>query len=122
MLGSVTDDRDGFMLYFPVITTRFLPGEIIPAALMAHSNEGLLAFLVVITWHIYNAHFSPDVFPFDVTIFNGKMSVERMEKEHPLEYERIRPDEEQEQQAGTEALSGARAGSTDTAQAGARSD
>lgn len=102
VLGSGLMIVTGLMLYFPVLTTRFLPGEIIPAAQMAHSNEGLLAFLVVITWHIYNAHFSPDVFPFDVTIFSGKMSVERMEKEHPLEYSRIRPDEEQEQQAGTE--------------------
>ena len=102
VLGSGLMIVTGFMLYFPVLTTRFLPGEIIPAAQMAHSNEGLLAFLVVITWHIYNAHFSPDVFPFDVTVFSGKISVERMEKEHPLEYARMRPDEEQDQQAGTE--------------------
>jgi len=102
VLGSGLMIVTGFMLYFPVLTTRFLPGEIIPAAQMAHSNEGLLAFLVVITWHIYNAHFSPDVFPFDVTVFTGKISVERMEKEHPLEYARTHADEEQDQQAGTE--------------------
>ncbi len=93
----------GLMLYFPILTTSYLPGEIIPAAQMAHSNEGLLAFLVVITWHIYNAHFSPDVFPFDLTIFTGKISVERMEKEHPLEYSRMVPDEEQQHQAETKA-------------------
>ncbi len=102
VLGSGLMIVTGFMLYFPVLTTRFLPGEIIPAAQMAHSNEGLLAFLVVITWHIYNAHFSPDVFPFDATVFSGKMSVERMEKEHPLEYARMLPNEEQDQPAGGE--------------------
>ena len=89
VLGSVVMIATGFILYYPISVTRFLPGEVIPAAKMAHSNEGLLAFLVVITWHIFNAHLSPEVFPFDVSIFTGKISRERMEKEHPLEYARM---------------------------------
>jgi len=93
----------GFMLYFPVLTTRLLPGEFIPAARTAHSSEGLLAFLVVITWHIYNAHLSPDVFPFDAGIFTGKVTRERMEKEHPIEYSRMRADAEPEHQPHSEA-------------------
>jgi hypothetical protein len=79
----------GLVLYFPVYVARLLPGEVIPAAKMAHSNEGLMAFLVVILWHIYNAHLNPDVFPFDTTIFTGKISRERMEHEHPLELARL---------------------------------
>jgi formate dehydrogenase subunit gamma len=89
VLGSLVMIVTGFMLYFPVVTTRFLPGEVIPAALMAHGREGLLAFLVVITWHLYNAHLSPEAFPFDTSIFTGTVSRERMEKEHPLEYARM---------------------------------
>jgi formate dehydrogenase subunit gamma len=65
-----------------------LPGELIPAAQVAHSNEGLLAFLVVLIWHIYNAHLNPDVFPMDLSIFSGRISKERMMKEHPLEQAR----------------------------------
>jgi len=103
VLGSMLMIVTGFMLYFPVLITRWLPGEVIPAAKVAHSNEGLLAFLVVITWHIYNAHFSPEVFPFDTSIFTGKVSRERMEKEHPLEYERITGNVQPEQQAPPEA-------------------
>ena len=76
----------GFILYFPTFWTGFLPGEVIPAANVAHSSEGLLAFLVVIIWHIYNAHLNPDVFPFDASIFTGSISEERVEKEHPVEY------------------------------------
>ncbi len=78
----------GFSLLYPVLVTHVLPGELIPVAKVAHSNEGLMAFLVVITWHVFNAHFSPEAFPFDKSIFNGRISRERMRHEHPLEYAR----------------------------------
>jgi formate dehydrogenase subunit gamma len=88
ILGGVVMVVTGFVLYYPVMAAHVLPGEAIPAAKVAHSNEGLLAFLVVIIWHIYNAHLSPDVFPFDTSIFTGRVSAERMAHEHPIEYER----------------------------------
>jgi cytochrome b subunit of formate dehydrogenase len=89
ILGAVIVIATGLILYWPVLATRLLPGELIPAAKVAHSNEGLLAFLVVILWHVYNAHFNPDVFPFDWSIFTGRISHERMLHEHPLELERL---------------------------------
>ena len=89
VLGGMVMIATGFLLYFPIFFTHFLPGEVIPAAQVAHSNEGLLAFLVVLIWHIYNAHLNPDVFPMDPSIFSGKVSEERMIKEHPLEHARL---------------------------------
>ncbi|HET6440003.1 MAG TPA: hypothetical protein VFG59_18200, partial [Anaeromyxobacter sp.] len=60
-----------------------------PAAKMAHSSEGLMAFLVITIWHIFNVHLNPDAFPFDPAIFTGKIPRERYEHEHPLELARL---------------------------------
>lgn len=79
----------GFILYFPTWTTMILPGQVVPAAKMAHTNEAMLALLTIVTWHLYGAHLNPDVFPFDTSIFTRRISRERMLKEHPLELEEI---------------------------------
>lgn len=44
ILGGLIMISTGFILYFPIFWTGFLPGEVIPAANVAHSSEGLLAF------------------------------------------------------------------------------
>ena len=100
VLGGLLMVGTGFLLLSPVLATRILPGELIPAAKVAHSNEGLMAFLVVIVWHIYNAHLNPDVFPFDTSIFTGKVTRERMHHEHPLELERLEAEEKEEKTSG----------------------
>ncbi len=77
----------GAILWYPAAVTTFLPGEVIPAAKVLHTNEALVVFLIISIWHIYNAIFSPDVFPLDTSIFTGYISRERMLREHPEELE-----------------------------------
>ena len=89
VIGNVIMVMTGLVLFFPVTAAMLIPGGIIPAAKTAHSNEGLMAFFVITIWHIFNAHLSPDVFPFDVGIFTGKISRDRMLHEHPLELARL---------------------------------
>ena len=89
LMGSLVVVATGLVLLFPIQVTTWLPGSVVPVAVVAHSNEGLLAFLTIITWHVFNACFTPDVFPVDTTIFTGKISEERLRHEHPLEYERL---------------------------------
>jgi len=89
VMGSIIMVFSGLVLFFPAFFTRFLPGELVPAAKMMHSNEGLMAFLVIAIWHMFNSVLAPEVFPLDTAIFTGKISRERMLHEHPLELARI---------------------------------
>ncbi|MGC3999164.1 MAG: cytochrome C [Anaeromyxobacter sp.] len=89
VVGNVIMVLTGFILFFPVLVASILPGQLIPAAKVAHSNEGLMAFLVIAIWHIFNAHLNPDVFPFDTSIFTGKVGRDRYVHEHPLELARL---------------------------------
>ena len=91
IFGGAVMVVSGLVLYYPIEVSRFLPSELIPAAKVLHSNEALLAFLIVLIWHMYGAHLNPEVFPFDSSIFTGKISVERLRHEHPLEWEEMQP-------------------------------
>jgi cytochrome b subunit of formate dehydrogenase len=75
----------GFMLWNPIATTSMLPGEVIPAARLAHGSEALLAVLAIITWHMYNVH----VRRFNRSMFTGKLSREAMAEEHAEELNAI---------------------------------
>lgn len=85
LTGVLLMMASGFVLWFPVTVARFLPGEIIPTAKVLHTNEALMILLIIAIWHIYNALFSPEVFPLDTTILTGSITRERMLREHPLE-------------------------------------
>ncbi len=83
--GAVLMGLTGFMLWNPIATARFLPGEFIPAAKTAHSAEALLAVLAVLIWHVYWVH----IRIFNKAIFTGKVTREQMLEEHAAELEEI---------------------------------
>ncbi len=89
LIGSVIMIFSGLILWFPVFVTRLLPGEIIPASKVLHTNQGFLMFLIIALWHIYNSIFSPEIFPIDKSIFTGSISRDRMLREHPVELARM---------------------------------
>lgn len=60
-----------------------------------HSDEALLATLVIIGWHFYNVHLNPHKFPMSKVWLTGKMTKKEMLDEHPLEYEKIMKDKEE---------------------------
>jgi mono/diheme cytochrome c family protein len=79
--GAIVMGTTGFMMWNPIVTARFLPGEAIPAAKMAHGWEAVLAILAILIWHMYGVHLKR----FNKSMFTGKMSEEEMLHEHPLE-------------------------------------
>jgi formate dehydrogenase subunit gamma len=89
LIGAVIIIFSGLTLWFPVFITQFLPGEVIPAAKVLHTNQAILIFIMIALWHIYNSIFNPEVFPLDTSIFTGYISRERMVREHPAELMRM---------------------------------
>ena len=87
IFGAAIMMVSGLILYFPIQVSRILPAELIPAAKVMHSNEALLAFAIVLLWHMYSAHLSPESFPMDTSIFTGKIRKDRLRHHHALEYE-----------------------------------
>ena len=79
--GAIIMGATGFMMWNPISTARFLPGEAIPAAKAAHGGEALLAVLAIIIWHMYGVHIKR----FNRSMFTGRMTEEEMLHEHPLE-------------------------------------
>ena len=76
--GGVVMGLTGFMLWNPIVTSKFLPGQFIPAAKAAHGGEALLAVLAIFVWHFYSVHIKT----FNKSMFTGRMTRHQMEAEH----------------------------------------
>jgi cytochrome b subunit of formate dehydrogenase len=83
--GTVIMAITGFMMWNPITTARYLPGEVIPAAKAAHGAEAVLAVLAILIWHLYHVHIKR----FNKSMFTGRISHTEMEEEHPAELKRI---------------------------------
>ncbi len=83
--GGVVMGITGFMLWNPIATSKFLPGQFIPAAKSAHGGEAVLAVLAILIWHFYSVHIKT----FNKSMFTGKMTRHQMEAEHGEELQRI---------------------------------
>jgi cytochrome b subunit of formate dehydrogenase len=75
----------GFILWFPLVLTRFLPGGIVPAAYLTHSNEAIAAAVFIVIWHFYHVHLQR----LNLSIFTGRLSEEELRTFHATEYERL---------------------------------
>ena len=90
--GVLMIGLSGLVLWFPVLTTRFLPGVVINIAQIMHSDEAVLAVGFIFVVHIFNTHLRAEKFPVDASIFTGKVSEEELQTDHGLEWERMQED------------------------------
>jgi formate dehydrogenase subunit gamma len=75
----------GFVLWFPMLWTRFISGGVIPAARIAHSSEAVAAGIFVLVWHLYHVL----VERLNLSIITGWLGEKDMRTYHPLEYRRL---------------------------------
>ena len=86
--GMIVIGFSGYAMWFAPFFARFLPGWALNAALVIHSEEGLLAILFIFSIHFVNTHLRPDSFPMDMVIFTGRVSEHDLQEERPAEYAR----------------------------------
>jgi formate dehydrogenase subunit gamma len=75
----------GFIIWFPVQFTQFLPGGVVPAAKLAHSTESVVLAIFIIIWHVYHVHIER----MNLSMFTGRVSEDEMREFHGKEYERL---------------------------------
>jgi formate dehydrogenase subunit gamma len=80
--GMLIIGTSGLILWNEGLSARLFTGQVINYALIAHSDEALLAALFLFIWHWYNVHFSISVFPMGTAFINGYLSEELMIEEH----------------------------------------
>jgi len=83
--GLIMMGLTGLMLWNPIFTSKFLPGQFIPAAKVAHGLEAVLAVLAILLWHFYHVHIKR----WNWSMVKGTLKREEMEEEHALELEEI---------------------------------
>ena len=80
----------GLMLWAKEFFSSFLPGWVLNAAFLIHSDEALLAVGFIFTIHFFHSHLRPENFPLDPVIFTGRLPLSRFIEERPLEYARLK--------------------------------
>jgi len=94
----------GLVLWFPAFAAKLLPGWAFNIAMIIHSDEAILATGFIFAIHFFNSHLRPEKFPMDFVIFTGRVHLDELKHERPLEYERLMASGEVEKQMGMHVL------------------
>ena len=88
----------GAALWFRDEITQYVPGIVLNAFYIMHTDEALLAAIFLFFVHWYNVHYSPEKFPMATVFLTGYLSEQEMVHEHYAEYSRIMKEQGLEQQ------------------------
>ena len=89
--GTIIMGATGLMIWFKMDVTAYLPRWIVDVALTIHYYEAVLACLAILVWHFYHVIFDPDVYPINPAFWDGHVSEEWQQHEHPLEEQTLPP-------------------------------
>ena len=86
--GSFLMIITGLVLWYQTQAMLILPKWVIDLTRVGHSYQGVIIAVVILLWHLYIVHLNPRRFPMSRIWIDGKISLEELESEHPLEYKR----------------------------------
>jgi formate dehydrogenase subunit gamma len=86
--GSFLMIITGLVLWYQTQVMLILPKWVIDLTRVGHSYQGVIIAVVILLWHLYIVHLNPRRFPMSRIWIDGKISLEELEAEHPLEYKR----------------------------------
>jgi len=98
--GMLVIGFSGYAMWFAPFFAHLLPGWALNAALVIHSEEGLLAILFIFSIHFVNTHLRPGSFPMDMVIFTGVEQEDELRHKRPLEFARMLRDRKLEARLG----------------------
>jgi formate dehydrogenase gamma subunit len=89
-LGTFLISVTGIVLWAETFSMTYLPKVVLDITLIIHGYQGLLAFLILLFWHLYNEHLNASVFPMNRAWLTGNVEAEWLRQEHPREYEKLK--------------------------------
>lgn len=89
VVGLIIMVLTGLILWFESTTMLIIPLWLYQVTVIVHGGEGLIIFLILFLWHMYNVHLSPDEFPMSRVWLDGKMNEKKLQMYHLEEFQEI---------------------------------
>ena len=84
--GTFLIGLTGIMIWCQVDMTRWMPRWVIEVAVTIHYYEAILACSAIVVWHFYHVLFAPGTYPMNFAWWDGRVTKEWQEEEHPLDH------------------------------------
>jgi cytochrome b subunit of formate dehydrogenase len=96
--GVIVMAVTGFILWYPEIFIGIFPFWLFETAEVVHYYEAWLATLAILVWHWFFVILHPEKYPVSLTWMDGKITEEELKHHHPLEYEKLKAEQNETKQ------------------------